>query len=54
MEVSPLVAGQGSVRENEWLDVMKTFGFRAEVYERIIYRMGISLLSEHEKLFDSY
>ncbi len=54
VEVLPLVAGQGSVREKEWLEVMKTFGISAEDCKRIIYRMDSSLLSEHEKLFGSY
>ena len=54
VEVLPLVAGQRSVREKEWLEVMKTFGISAEDGKRIIYRLGSLLLSEHEKLFGSY
>jgi hypothetical protein len=54
VEVLPLVAGQSSVREKEWLEDMKTFGISAEDGKRIIYRLGNSLLSEHEKLFGSY
>ena len=50
----PLVAGQSSVREKECLEDMKTFGISAEDGKRIIYRLGNSLLSEHEKLFGSY
>ena len=54
VEVLPLVAGQRSVREKEWLESMKTFGIGAEDGKRIIYRLGSLLLSEHEKLFGSY
>ncbi len=50
-EVLPLVAGQRSVREKEWLEDMKTFGTSAADGKRVIYRLGSSLLSEHEKLF---
>ena len=54
VEVLPLVAGQRSVREKEWLEAMKTFGISTEDGKRIIYRLGSLLLSEHEKLFGSY
>ena len=54
VEVLPLVAGQRSVRENEWLETMKTFGIRTEDGKRIIYSLGSSMMSEHEKLFGSY
>ncbi len=54
VEVLPLVSGQRSVREKEWLETMKTFGISAEDGKRIIYRLGSLLLSEHEKLFGSY
>ena len=40
VEVLPLVAGQRSVREKEWLEAMKTFGISAEDEKRIIYRLG--------------
>jgi len=53
-QVLPLVAGQRSVREKEWLEAMMTFGIGAEDGKRIIYRLGILLLSEHEKVFGSY
>ena len=42
------------IREKEWLEAMKRFGISAEDAKRIIYRLGDSLLSEHEKLFGSY
>jgi hypothetical protein len=48
VKVLPLVAGQRSVREKEWLKAMKTFGISAEDEKRIIYRLGSLLLSEHE------
>jgi hypothetical protein len=54
VEVLPLVAGHRSVREKEWLEVMKTFGISAEDGKRIIYRLGNLLLSEHKKLFGNY
>ena len=54
VEVLPLVAGQRSVKEKEWLAAMKTFGISAEDGKRIIYRLGNLLLSEHEKLFGRY
>ena len=54
VKVLPLVAGQRSVREKEWLEAMKTFGISSEDGKKIIYRLGSSLLSEHEKFFGSY
>ena len=36
VEVLPLVSGQCSIREKEWLEVMKTFGMSAEDGKRII------------------
>ncbi len=54
VEVLPLVAGQRSFREKQWLEAMKTFGISAEDGKRIIYRLGSLLLSVHEKLFGSY
>jgi hypothetical protein len=50
VEVLPLVPGQRSVREREWLEVMKTFGISTEDGKRIVYSQGNSLLSEHENL----
>jgi hypothetical protein len=51
VEVLPLVSGQHSVREKEWIGTMKKFGISAEDGKRIIYRLGSLLLSEHEKWF---
>ena len=44
----------GQASEREWLEAMKTFGIGVEDGQRIIYRLGSLLLSEHEKLFGSY
>ena len=47
--------------EREWTETMRTFGISARTFgisaedgKRIIYRLGSSLLSEHEKMFGSY
>jgi hypothetical protein len=47
--------------EREWPETMRTFGICARMFgisaedgKRIIYRLGSSLLSEHEKMFGSY
>ena len=52
--VVQLVAGQRSVREKEWLEAFKIFGIGKEDGQRIIARLGHTLLDEHEKLFGSY
>ncbi len=52
--VVPLVAGQRSVREKEWLEALRIFGIGKEDGQRIIGRLGRTLLDEHEKLFASY
>ena len=52
--VVPLVAGQRSVREKEWLEALGIFGIGKEDGQRIIARLGRTLLDEHEKLFGSY
>ena len=52
--VVPLVAGQRSVREKEWLEALRIFGIGKEDGQRIIGRLGRTLLDENEKLFDSY
>ena len=54
VEALPLVAGQRSVREKEWLEGMKMFGISTEDGKRIFYNLGGLLLLEHEKLFGSY
>ena len=52
--VVPLIAGQRSVREKEWLESLRIFGIGKEDGQRIINRLGRTLLDEHEKLFGSY
>ena len=52
--VVPLVAGQWSVKEKEWLESLRIFGIGKEDGQRIIGRLGHTLLDEHEKLFGSY
>ena len=54
VEVVPLVAGQRSVREKECLEVLRIFGIGKEDGQRIIGRLGRSLLDEHENLFGRY
>ena len=49
----PLAAGQRSVGAKEWLESLKTFGISTEDGKKIIYRLGVTLLSEHEKLLCS-
>ena len=52
--VVPLVAGQWSVKEKECLEALRIFGIGKEDGQRIIGRLGRTLLDEHEKLFGSY
>jgi hypothetical protein len=54
IEVVPLVAGQRSVRDKEWLEALRIFGIGKEDGQRILGRLGRTLLDEHEKLFGSY
>ena len=54
VEVVPLVGGQRSVKEKEWLQTLSIFGISKEDGKRIIGRLGHTLLNEHEKLFGSY
>ena len=54
VEVVPLVAGQRSVREKKWLEALRIFGIGKEDGQRILGRLGRTLLDEHEKLFGSY
>jgi hypothetical protein len=54
VEVVPPVTGQRSVREKEWLDVLRIFGIGKENGKRIISKLGHTLLDDHEKLFGSY
>ena len=52
--VVPLVTGQRSVREKKWLEALGIFEIGKEDGQRIIARLGRTLLDEHEKLFGSY
>ena len=52
--VVPLIAGQRSVREKEWLEALRIFGIDKVDGLRIVSRLGRNLLDEHEKLFGSY
>ena len=54
IEVVPMVAGQRSVREKEWLEALRIFGIGKEDGQKILGRLGCTLLEEHEKLFGSY
>ena len=54
VEVIPLVVGQRSVKEIEWLKSLKVFGIDKEDGKKIVRRLGHTLLNEHEKLFDRY
>ncbi len=54
VEVVPLVAGQRSVREKEWLEALRIFGIGKEDGQRILGRLGRTFLDEHEKIFGSY
>ena len=52
--VVPVITGQRSVREKEWLEALRIFGIGKEDGLRIISRLGRTLLDEHEKLFGTY
>ena len=54
VETVPLVTEQLSVKEKEWMESFKVFGIGKEGGNKIIQRLGLTLLSEHEKLFGSY
>ena len=54
VEFVPLIAGQRSVREKEWLEDLRIFGIGRQDGQRIIGRLDRTLLDEHEKLFGSY
>jgi hypothetical protein len=54
VEVVPVVAGQRSVREKEWLETLKIFGIETEDGKRIIHRLRYTILNDDEKLFGRY
>ena len=49
-----LVTGHRSVKEKEWLESFKVFGIGKDDDKKIIQRLGLTLLSDHEKLFGRY
>ena len=54
VEVVPLVSGQRSVKEKEWLESFRVFGIDKEDGKKILRNLGLTLLHEHEKLYCSY
>jgi hypothetical protein len=54
IEVVPMISGQRCVREKEWLEILRIFGIGKEDGQRILGRLGRTLLDEYEKLFGSY
>jgi hypothetical protein len=54
VKVVPLVADQRLVREKEWIEALRIFGIGKEDGQRIIDRLGHTLLDEHVKLLVSY
>ena len=54
VEVVPLVVGQRSVKEKEWLESFRVFGIDKEDGKKMLHKLGFTLLSEHEMLFCSY
>ena len=54
VEVVPLVTGQRSVKEKEWLESFRVFGIDKEDGKKISRKLGLTLLNEHENLFCSY
>ena len=51
VEVVPLVEGQQSVKEKEWMESFRVFGIDKEDGKKILHKLGLTLLGEHEKLF---
>ena len=54
VEVPPLVAGHRSVKEKECLESFRVFGIDKDDGKKILRKLGLVLLNEHEKLFCSY
>ena len=51
VEVVPLVTGQRSVKEKKWLESFRVFGIDKEDGKKMLRKLGLTLLGEHEKLF---
>ena len=47
VEVVPLVAGQRSVKEKEWIDFFRIFGIGKDDDKKILQRLWLTLLNEH-------
>jgi hypothetical protein len=45
---------RSAVREKEWLEVLRIFGIGKQDGQRILGRLGRTLLDDHEKVFGSY
>ena len=54
VEVVPVVVLQRPVKEKEWLESCRVFGIGKEDGKKIIRKLGLTLLSDHEKLLGSY
>ena len=53
-EVAPLVEGQRSVKEKECLESFRVFGIDKDDGKKMLRKLGLTLLNEHEKLFCIY
>ena len=49
-----MVSGQWLVKEKEWIDSFRIFGIGKDDDQKIIQRLGFTVLREHEKLFGNY
>ena len=54
VEVVPLVTGQRSVKEKEWLESFRVFRIDKEDGKKMLRKLGLTLLSDHEKLFNNF
>ena len=50
-QTTTLVVEQRSVKEKEWLESFRVFGIGKEDGKKIVRKLGLTLLNEHEKLF---
>jgi ABC-type lipoprotein release transport system permease subunit len=54
IEVVPVVAGQRSVKEKEWMESFRVFGIDKDDDKKMLRKLGLTLVNEHEKLFCCY
>ena len=54
VEVAPLVAGQRSDKEKEWLESFRVFGIDKDDGKKMLRKLGLTILNEYEKLFCNY